>query len=97
MRAGHKSGRSQQRLDALSYRQVVLMLLEQDQLIEDYCSQGQQLRPLQALHGHLHAPLKDILEQAVEGFNGLRPQLMEDFAHFYSAITMRMWPASSRH
>ena len=49
------------------------MLIEQDQLIENYGSQGQQLRPLQALDGHGHSPLKDILEQAVKGFNGLRP------------------------
>src|SRR5262245_36428660 len=73
------------------------MLIEQDQLIQDYGSQGQQLRPLQALDRHLDAPLKDILEQAIEGFNGLRPQLMKDLAHFYPAIAMRMGPASSRH
>jgi len=73
------------------------MLIEQHHLIEAYSSQGQQLRPLQALDGHLHSPLQDVLEQAVEGFKGWRPQLMKDLAHFYPSIAMWMRPTARRH
>jgi hypothetical protein len=71
VRPGHKSGSAQQRRDALSSRQIVLMGIEHDQLLEGNGSQGQQLRPLYALDGHRHAPLKAMLAQAMEGVHGL--------------------------
>jgi hypothetical protein len=43
------------------------MLIQQLQLTDDHCFQGQQLRALEALHRHLHPLLKEVLEQAVEG------------------------------
>jgi hypothetical protein len=33
------------------------MLLEQDQLINDHGTQGEQRRPLQAFNGHVHPSL----------------------------------------
>ena len=57
------------------------MLIEQDQLLDDYSAQCQQLRPLQAFDGHGHLPRKDVLKQPIERLNGLRAQFMEHFAY----------------
>jgi hypothetical protein len=32
----------------------------------------------------------------MEGLDGLRAQLVEDFSDFHAAITMGIWPSSSR-
>jgi hypothetical protein len=70
------------------------MLAQQHSLIDDYRPQGQQRRARQALHRHLHAPLKNGFEQAIEGVTGLRPQCMADLPHLHAAIAMgiRSWP-----
>jgi hypothetical protein len=70
------------------------MLIEQHQLIKHYGAQRQQLRPLQAFDGPFHPPLKDVLEQAIEPFNGLRPQFVEHLAHFHAAIAVGIRPVA---
>jgi hypothetical protein len=64
------------------------MLIEQYQLIHDYRPQGEQLRALQALHGHLQPPFKDVFEQTIEGFNSLRPKFVQEFSHLHTAIAI---------
>src|SRR2546430_17017674 len=73
------------------------MLIEQCQLVNDNRTQRQQLRAPQAFHWHLGAPLKDVLEQALERFNGLGAQLMEDASHLYPVIVVGIRPAPGRH
>jgi hypothetical protein len=46
---------------------------------------------VQALDGHLAAPLKEILEQAVERFNRLGAQLVKYSADFDSTIPLGQW------
>ena len=97
MRRGHKSRCPQQGLNTLAKREVVLMLIEQHQLINDNGAQRQQLRAPQAFHWHLCAPLKDILEQTLEQFNGLRTGLMENTPHLHSVIVVGICPTPGRH
>jgi len=73
------------------------MLIEQHQLINDNGAQRQQLRAPQAFHWHLCAPLKDILEQTLEQFNGLRTGLMENMPHLHSVIVVGICPTLGRH
>jgi hypothetical protein len=68
------------------------MLIQQHQLIDDHPFQGEQLRALQAPHGHPNTPLKDVFEQAVERYSDLRPECREDSPHLYTAIAMRISP-----
>ncbi|HSX82202.1 MAG TPA: hypothetical protein VLQ80_27035 [Candidatus Saccharimonadia bacterium] len=71
------------------------MLIEQHHLINDDDPQRQQLRSLQAFHGHPHAPLKDSFEQPIKRFDGWRPQFMEDRAHLHAAIAVRIRPVAT--
>ncbi len=66
------------------------MLIAQHELIHDHRTQGEQLRALQALNRAFHPALKDVLlqAQAVEGFDGLRAQLMKHFPDRDVAIPM---------
>jgi hypothetical protein len=73
------------------------VLIEQHQLINDDRAQREQLRALQALHRHLRAPLKNGLEQAIERFNGLRTQFMEDTPYFHAIIVVRGGPTPGCH
>src|SRR2546430_6304964 len=73
------------------------MLIEQYPLVNDNRTQRQQLRAPQAFHWHLGAPLKDVLEQALERFNGLGAPLMEDASHLYPVIVVGIRPAPGRH
>jgi hypothetical protein len=59
------------------------MLIKQRQVIDNNRTQGQQLRPLYTLDRHLDTPLKDPLEQPVEGLNRLRSQLMGRVSDLY--------------
>ena len=62
------------------------MLIEQDELIQQYGSERQELTASQAFDGHLAAPFKEILEQAVERFDRLRAQFVKDAPDFNSPI-----------
>ncbi|HEY7491701.1 MAG TPA: hypothetical protein VIH59_11410 [Candidatus Tectomicrobia bacterium] len=70
------------------------MRIGQDQLIDDYRAQRQQLRPPPAFEGHSHAPLTAGLAQAIERFNGLRARFVEPLAHFGAAIAVGIRPAA---
>jgi hypothetical protein len=89
MTSGHKSGGAQQRFDAHPDGLCVLMLIEQDQLIEQHSPEGQELAAAQTLDRHLAAPLKNVLDQAIEMFDGLGAQFMKHLADFDPAIGMR--------
>ena len=78
MRGGHNSRGPEQRLDALSERLILVELIQQDQLIEQYRAQHDQLRPFQAFDRHLTIPLEYVLGLAVDGFHRLMTQQMED-------------------
>src|SRR5258708_20487747 len=97
MTSGHKSGGAQQRFDANSYELVVVMLIEQHQLIEQHGPQRQELAAAQALDRHLAAPLKDVLEQAIERFDRLGAQLMKYPSDFDSAIGMGIGSPAGRY
>src|SRR5215207_6489699 len=75
----------------------MLMLIEQDQLIEQHGSERQELAAAQALDGHLAAPLKEVLEEAIEGFDRLGAQLMKDPPDFDPAIGMGIGPPARGH
>ena len=70
------------------------MLIEQDELIEQHGAERQELAAAQALDGHLPAPFKEVLEQAVERFDGLRAQFVKDASDFNSAIGVRRGAAA---
>jgi hypothetical protein len=70
------------------------MLIEQHQWINGHGAQRQQLRPRHAFDGHCHSPLPDVLAQPVARLNGLRPQWVEDLAHFHAALAMGRRPAA---
>ena len=74
----------------------MLVLIEQHQLINDTGAQRQPLRVPQALHRHLRAPLKDILEQTIERFNGLQTELMENTPHLHHDDVVEVCPTSGR-
>jgi hypothetical protein len=64
------------------------MLRPPHQLIDDHRSQDQQLRALQARHGKLRPPFKDVLEQPVNGLNGLRAPFVARLPDFDAPVTM---------
>ena len=97
MRRGHKSRHPQEGLNTLTKREVVLMLKEQHQLINDNGAQRQQLRVPRAFHWHRCAPLKDILEQTLEQFNGLRTELTENTPHLHPVIVVGVCPTPGCH
>lgn len=47
----------------------MLELIEKNELIKEDRPQNNQLGAVEAAHRHLPAPLKDVLEQAIKGFN----------------------------
>jgi hypothetical protein len=71
MRRGHKSGGPQQRFDAHPDEVVVLMLIEHYELIPHHGAERQEGTAASAFDGPLPAPLKEVLEQAVERFDRL--------------------------
>lgn len=70
------------------------MLIEQGKLIKEDRTQGEQLTAVQALDGHVATPFEAIFEQAIEGFDGLGAQLVEDAPHFHPAVGMWIGPAA---
>jgi hypothetical protein len=74
-----------------------MMLIEQDQLIEQHGPEGQELAATQALDGHLPTPRKEVLEQAIEGFDRLGAQLVKDAADFNPTIGMGIRPPAGGH
>jgi hypothetical protein len=86
-----------QGLDALAKRPVARMLIQPHQLIDDHRSQGEQLRPPQALHRTLHPLLKDTFVQAVDGFDGLPAQFVKHFSHLHALIAMEIRNSPCRH
>jgi hypothetical protein len=75
---------------------MVMMLIEQDKLIKQHGAERQELAAAQAFDGHLSAPFKEILEQAVERFDRLGAQFVKDAADFYAAIGVRIGPGAWR-
>ena len=73
-----------------------MMLIEQDKLIKQHGAERQELAAAQAFDGHLSAPFKEILEQAVERFDRLGAQFVKDAADFYAAIGVRIGPGAWR-
>ena len=69
----------------------MLKLIEQNHLIKQYGTQYNQLGALQTFDRDLTSPLKHVLEQAIERFDGLVTQLVEYLAHLGSAILARVW------
>jgi hypothetical protein len=70
MRRGHKSGRPQQGFDPNANRLLPLVLIQQDDLVQQNCTQCAQLASPQAFDRHLPAPFKDVFEDAVERLDG---------------------------
>ena len=68
MKCGHSHAA---RSSALISTLTDFMLIEQGKLIEEDRTQGEQLTAVQAFDGYLATPFEDIVEQAIEGFNGL--------------------------
>ena len=54
-------------------RLLPLVLIQQDDLIQQNCTQCKQLTSLQTFDRHLTTPFKDIFEHAVERLNSQRP------------------------
>ena len=48
-----------------------MMLIEQHDVIEQHGPERQELAAAQAFDGHLAAPLEEVLEQAIKGFDRL--------------------------
>jgi hypothetical protein len=59
----------------------VLKLMKQNQLIEQHGPQYNQLGALQTFDRDLTSPLKDVLEQAIKGLNGLMTQPVDYLAY----------------
>ncbi|MFZ0256521.1 MAG: hypothetical protein WAN46_12970 [Gammaproteobacteria bacterium] len=73
------------------------MLIVQHKLVQEDSTQGEPLAALQTLHWHLPAPLKDVLEQAIERFDDLRAPLVEEASNLHGAIAMRIRSPSGGH
>ncbi len=73
------------------------MLIEQDQLLHEHRTPGEQLRALATRHRHLHPPLKEVLVQAVERFDGLRAPLVTYVPDLYPASAMGVRASSGGH
>src|SRR5262245_45072761 len=69
-----------------------MMLIEQDKLIQQHGAERQELAAAQAFDGHLSAPFKEVLEQAVEWFDRVGAQLVKDTPDFNAAIGVRISP-----
>src|SRR5262247_2668469 len=90
MTSGHISGRAEQGFDAHADGLMVLVLIKQDQLIEEHGPKGQELAAAEALDGHLATPLKDVFEQAIEGFDRLGAQFVKYAPDFDPTIGVRI-------
>ena len=75
----------------------MLVLIDQGELRQQHSPERQELTPRQAFNRHVAAPLKDVLEQAIEGFNRVRAQLMKHAADFDSPIGVGRGATAGRH
>src|SRR5258708_14575085 len=73
---------------------MMFVLVEKNELVNKNCSQGQELRTVQSLDGHLGMPIENGFKQVIEGFNGLRAQFVENTPNLNTSIGMRIFSAS---